>query len=80
FKDEVRAIGRELGIPEAIVGRQPVPGPGLGIRIIGEVTADRLEILRESDAIARDVRTKAGLDQEIWQCSVVLLADVRSVG
>ncbi|MGH3688706.1 MAG: glutamine-hydrolyzing GMP synthase [Microbacterium sp.] len=80
FKDEVRAIGRELGIPEAIVGRQPFPGPGLGIRIIGEVTADRLEILREADAIAREELTKAGLDQEIWQCPVVLLADVRSVG
>ena len=80
FKDEVRAIGRELGIPEAIVGRQPFPGPGLGIRIIGEVTQDRLEILREADAIAREELTKAGLDQDIWQCPVVLLADVRSVG
>jgi GMP synthase (glutamine-hydrolysing) len=80
FKDEVRAIGRELGLPEAIVGRQPFPGPGLGIRIVGEVTADRLEILREADAIARAELTKAGLDNEIWQCPVVLLADVRSVG
>ena len=80
FKDEVRAIGRELGLPEAIVGRQPFPGPGLGIRIVGEVTADRLEILRDADAIAREELTKAGLDQEIWQCPVVLLADVRSVG
>ena len=80
FKDEVRAIGRELGLPEAIVGRQPFPGPGLGIRIVGEVTADRLEILREADAIARAELTKAGLDAEIWQCPVVLLADVRSVG
>ncbi|WP_300267135.1 glutamine-hydrolyzing GMP synthase [Microbacterium sp.] len=80
FKDEVRAIGRELGLPEAIVGRQPFPGPGLGIRIVGEVTADRLEILREADAIAREELTKAGLDGEIWQCPVVLLADVRSVG
>lgn len=80
FKDEVRAIGRELGIPEAIVGRQPFPGPGLGIRIIGEVTRDRLDLLREADAIAREELTKAGLDQEIWQCPVVLLADVRSVG
>lgn len=80
FKDEVRAIGRELGIPEAIVGRQPFPGPGLGIRIIGEVTRERLEILREADAIAREELTKAGLDGEIWQCPVVLLADVRSVG
>ena len=80
FKDEVRAIGRELGLPEAIVGRQPFPGPGLGIRIVGEVTLDRLEILREADAIAREELTKAGLDDEIWQCPVVLLADVRSVG
>jgi GMP synthase (glutamine-hydrolysing) len=80
FKDVVRALGRELGIPEAIVGRQPFPGPGLGIRIIGEVTRDRLEILREADAIAREELTKAGLDQTIWQCPVVLLADVHSVG
>ncbi|MWB98917.1 glutamine-hydrolyzing GMP synthase [Agromyces seonyuensis] len=80
FKDEVRAIGRELGLPEAIVGRQPFPGPGLGIRIVGEVTADRLEILREADAIARAELTAAGLDGQIWQCPVVLLADVRSVG
>jgi len=80
FKDEVRAIGRELGIPEAIVGRQPFPGPGLGIRIIGEVTRERLEVLREADAIAREELSKAGLDGQIWQCPVVLLADVRSVG
>ena len=80
FKDEVREIGRQLGLPEAIVGRQPFPGPGLGIRIVGEVTRDRLEVLREADAIARAELTAAGLDQEIWQCPVVLLADVRSVG
>ncbi|WP_062069840.1 glutamine-hydrolyzing GMP synthase [Demequina sediminicola] len=80
FKDEVRAVGRELGIPEEIVGRQPFPGPGLGIRIIGEVTWERLEILRRADAIAREELTRAGLDNEIWQCPVVLLADVRSVG
>ncbi|MGR4010714.1 glutamine-hydrolyzing GMP synthase [Leucobacter sp. 1207-22] len=80
FKDEVREIGRELGIPEEIVGRQPFPGPGLGIRIVGEVTRDRLEVLREADAIAREELTAAGLDQTIWQCPVVLLADVRSVG
>jgi len=80
FKDEVRAIGRELGLPEVIVGRQPFPGPGLGIRIIGEVTHDRLELLRHADAIAREELTAAGLDDEIWQCPVVLLADVRSVG
>jgi GMP synthase (glutamine-hydrolysing) len=80
FKDEVRKVGAELGLPSAIVGRQPFPGPGLGIRIIGEVTHDRLETLRAADAIAREELTYAGLDGEIWQCPVVLLADVRSVG
>ena len=80
FKDEVRQVGRELGLPEAIVGRQPFPGPGLGIRIVGEVTKERLDLLREADAIAREELTAAGLDTEIWQCPVVLLADVRSVG
>ncbi len=80
FKDEVRAVGRELGVPEVIVARQPFPGPGLGIRIIGEVTHERLELLREADAIVREELTAAGLDEEIWQCPVVLLADVRSVG
>ena len=80
FKDEVRAVGRELGVPEVIVSRQPFPGPGLGIRIIGEVTEERLEILREADAIARQELTAAGHDEGIWQCPVVLLADVRSVG
>jgi GMP synthase (glutamine-hydrolysing) len=80
FKDEVRAVGQELGVPEAIVWRQPFPGPGLGIRIIGEGTAQRLDILRAADAIARAELTRAGLDREIWQCPVVLLADVRSVG
>lgn len=80
FKDEVRAVGRELGLPEEIVNRQPFPGPGLGIRIIGEVTEERLETLRAADLIARTELTAAGLDAEIWQCPVVLLADVRSVG
>ena len=80
FKDEVRQIGRELGVPEAIVSRHPFPGPGLGIRIVGEVTKDRLDTLRAADAIVREELTKAGLDEEIWQCPVVLLADVRSVG
>ncbi len=80
FKDEVRAVGIELGLPEAIVWRQPFPGPGLGIRIIGEVTQERLDLLREADAIAREELTRAGLDRDVWQCPVVLLADVRSVG
>jgi GMP synthase (glutamine-hydrolysing) len=80
FKDEVRAVGRELGLPEEIVTRQPFPGPGLGIRIVGEVTADRLDTLRRADLIAREELTSAGLDNQIWQCPVVLLADVRSVG
>ena len=80
FKDEVRQVGLELGVPEGIVWRQPFPGPGLGIRIVGEVTGDRLDVLRAADAIAREELTAAGLDREIWQCPVVLLADVRSVG
>ncbi|OBH89122.1 glutamine-hydrolyzing GMP synthase [Mycobacterium sp. E2733] len=80
FKDEVRAVGRELGLPEEIVARQPFPGPGLGIRIVGEVTAQRLETLRRADSIAREELTAAGLDSLIWQCPVVLLAEVRSVG
>ncbi|POH60499.1 GMP synthase (glutamine-hydrolyzing) [Cryobacterium zongtaii] len=80
FKDEVRAIGAELGLPAEIVQRQPFPGPGLGIRIVGEVTQERLDLLRQADAIVRAELTAAGLDREIWQCPVVLLADVRSVG
>lgn len=80
FKDEVRAVGRELGLPEDIVSRQPFPGPGLGIRIVGEVTAARLETLRHADVIVREELTAAGLDHQIWQCPVVLLADIRSVG
>ncbi|MDQ1421844.1 MAG: hypothetical protein QOJ52_3806 [Acidimicrobiaceae bacterium] len=80
FKDEVRALGAELGLPEPIVWRQPFPGPGLAIRIMGEVTASRLDVLRQADAIARSELTAAGLDRSVWQCPVVLLADVRSVG
>src|SRR5215218_5302188 len=80
FKDEVRLVGEQLGLPPTMVWRQPFPGPGLGIRIIGEVTRERLDILREADAIAREELTGAGLDRDIWQFPVVLLADVRSVG
>jgi len=80
FKDEVREIGRQLGLPPQIVWRQPFPGPGLAIRIVGEVTAERLAIVRAADAIARAELSAAGLDRQIWQCPVVLLADVRSVG
>jgi GMP synthase (glutamine-hydrolysing) len=80
FKDEVRRLGEQLGLPPEIVWRHPFPGPGLAIRVIGEVTRDRLDLLREADAIAREELTRAGLDPEIWQVPVVLLADVRSVG
>ena len=80
FKDEVRALGTELGLPAQIVWRQPFPGPGLAIRIVGEVTPERLRIVRDADAIAREELTAARLDRQIWQCPVVLLADVRSVG
>lgn len=80
FKDEVRAVGQELGLPEEMVWRHPFPGPGLAIRIIGEVTAHRLEILRKADAIAREELAASPLQREIWQFPVVLLADVRSVG
>lgn len=80
FKDEVRAVGRALGLPEAIVSRHPFPGPGLAIRIVGAVDRDRLETLRAADAIVREEMTAAGLDSSVWQCPVVLLADVRSVG
>jgi GMP synthase (glutamine-hydrolyzing), C-terminal domain or B subunit len=80
FKDEVRAIGAELGLPKEIVQRHPFPGPGLGIRIVGEVTLERLELLRDADLIVREELTASGMDAEIWQAPVVLLADVRSVG
>ena len=80
FKDEVRAVGALLGLPEEIVWRQPFPGPGLGIRIIGEVTEERLRVLRSADLIAREELKSAQWDRTIWQCPVVLLADVRSVG
>src|SRR5699024_726849 len=80
FKDEVRAVGSELGLPEEIVWRQPFPGPGLGIRIIGEITRERLDILRRADAIPRAALPAPCRDRDSWQCPVVRLADVRSVG
>jgi GMP synthase (glutamine-hydrolysing) len=80
FKDEVRQAGLELGLPPEIVWRQPFPGPGLAVRIVGEVTAEHLRIVREADDIARAELSRAGLDRVIWQCPVVLLAGVRSVG
>lgn len=79
FKDEVRALGVELGLPESMVWRQPFPGPGLGIRVLGEVTEEKLEIVRESDAILRDEIAKANLEREIWQY-FTCLPDIRSVG
>ena len=80
FKDEVRFAGLSLGLPEEIIWRQPFPGPGLAIRIVGEVTENNLRILRSADLIAREELRLAQLDRVIWQCPVVLLADVRSVG
>ncbi|GAB7048616.1 glutamine-hydrolyzing GMP synthase [Catenuloplanes indicus] len=80
FKDEVRALGAQLGLPEEMVQRHPFPGPGLAIRIIGAVSRERLDVLRQADLIAREELTAAGLDRSVWQFPVVLLADVRSVG
>ena len=80
FKDEVRAVGTALGLPEEMVWRHPFPGPGLAIRIVGEVTEENLEMLRQADAIARAELSAAGLDRSVWQFPVVLLAGVRSVG
>jgi GMP synthase (glutamine-hydrolysing) len=79
FKDEVRALGRELGLPEAFVGRHPFPGPGLAIRVPGEITRDKLDILRKADAIYLEEIRAAGLYDQIWQAFAVLLP-VRSVG
>jgi GMP synthase (glutamine-hydrolysing) len=79
FKDEVRAVGTALGLPDEIVWRQPFPGPGLGVRIIGEVSREKVAILQEADAIVREEIRAAGLEREIWQAFAVL-ADIRSVG
>jgi GMP synthase (glutamine-hydrolysing) len=79
FKDEVRRLGHELGLPDEVVWRQPFPGPGLGVRIIGEVTSERVALLQEADAIVREEIAWAGLEREIWQAFAVL-ADIRSVG
>ena len=79
FKDEVRRLGQELGLPDEIVWRQPFPGPGLGVRIIGEVTPDRVAILQHADAIVREEIRSAGLERDLWQAFAVL-ADIRSVG
>ncbi|NDH97531.1 MAG: glutamine-hydrolyzing GMP synthase, partial [Actinobacteria bacterium] len=79
FKDEVRQVGSELGLPDDIVQRQPFPGPGLGVRIIGEVTPDKVETLQHADFIVREELAKAGLEREIWQ-SFAVLPDIRSVG
>ena len=79
FKDEVRALGTELGMPDEVVWRQPFPGPGLGIRVIGEVTKEKCDILREADAIYMDILKEHGLYKEIWQ-AFATLPDVKTVG
>ena len=79
FKDEVRAVGTELGLPDVIVWRQPFPGPGLGIRVLGEITEEKLEIVRDSDFILREEIARAGLDRDIWQY-FTCLPNIRSVG
>jgi GMP synthase (glutamine-hydrolysing) len=80
FKDEVREVGEELGLPQEVVRRQPFPGPGLAVRIVGEVRPDRLAVVRAADAIVNEEIRRAGLHHELWQCFAVLLGDIRSVG
>ncbi|HEY6677752.1 MAG TPA: glutamine-hydrolyzing GMP synthase [Actinomycetota bacterium] len=80
FKDEVREVGEELGLPQEVVRRQPFPGPGLAVRIVGEVRPDRIAVVRAADAIVNDEIRRAGLHHELWQCFAVLLGDIRSVG
>jgi GMP synthase (glutamine-hydrolysing) len=80
FKDEVREVGEELGLPQEVVLRQPFPGPGLAVRIVGEVTPDRLAVVRAADAIVNEEIRRVGLHHELWQCFAVLLGDIRSVG
>jgi GMP synthase (glutamine-hydrolysing) len=79
FKDEVRSIGSELGLPDTVVWRQPFPGPGLAVRIIGEVSRQRVQVLQEADAVVREEIAKAGLERSLWQAFAVLLP-VKSVG
>ena len=79
FKDEVRQVGRQLGLPDEIVERQPFPGPGLGVRIIGEVTPDKVATLQQADFIVREELRNAGLERKIWQ-SFAVLPDIRTVG
>ena len=80
FKDEVREVGEELGLPQEVVRRQPFPGPGLAVRIVGEVRPDRIAVVRAADAIVNEEIRRAGLHHELWQCFAVLLGDIRSVG
>ncbi len=80
FKDEVRRLGLELGLPESMVWRQPFPGPGLAVRILGEVTRERVAVLQQADAVVRSEIVAAGLERDIWQSFAVLAADIRSVG